>query len=377
MADTNLIYPYEFEGGKKAVASEVNANFEAVKAFSNGVNATLTDIKTALEDLKNKPTREMFDVYYSFSAETPIGAYPLWTGETITNCKSLYPQFWKKLNSLVDKAMVPTVTAEEYETKLEEYGQCASFYVDTLNGHVRLPKITRFISSIADLTELAKEENSGLPNVKGTIENVMTFTNNEPPVTTGCVSVERKGPASSSSLGKTSRNDVTIDASLDEKSVYGKSDIVQPPAVSLCLYLQVANNISEISELDIDVIINQMNEALTALDTAFNDYYNQLTELYSKIKEDIIESSPTIKEGEIVVTPDMFYEDATYEEYPFAVDVNVPDATENAVPTVNFGLEQTQSGNFAPIAYSGNGFVRIYAKAVSESEFVIPSIVLQ
>ena len=43
MADTNLVYPYEFEGGTKAVASEVNANFEAVKVFANGINATLND----------------------------------------------------------------------------------------------------------------------------------------------------------------------------------------------------------------------------------------------------------------------------------------------------------------------------------------------
>jgi hypothetical protein len=369
MADTNLIYPYEFEGGKKAVASEVNANFEAVKAFSNGVNATLTDIKTALEDLKNKPTREMFDVYYSFSAETPIGAYPLWTGETITNCKSLYPQFWKKLNSLVEKAKVPSVTAEEYEEKLETYGQCASFYVDTLNGHVRLPKITRFISSIADLTELAELENDTLKKHKHDV-NVSSSGGKEGyDTSTGYLARGYTKYSSPWSKDTNGINEVLI-------TEVGE-DETHPKNVKLCLYLQVANNISEISELDIDVIITQMNEALTALDTAFNNYYNQLTELYSKIKEDIIESSPTIKEGEIVVTPDMFYEDATYEEYPFAVDVNVPDATENAVPTVNFGLEQTQSGNFAPIAYSGNGFVRIYAKAVSESEFVIPSIVLQ
>lgn len=44
MADTNLIYPYTFEGGKKAVASEVNANFDAVRMFANGINATLSDI---------------------------------------------------------------------------------------------------------------------------------------------------------------------------------------------------------------------------------------------------------------------------------------------------------------------------------------------
>lgn len=368
MADTNLIYPYEFEGGKKAVANEVNANFEAVKAFSNGVNATLTDIKAALEDLKNKPTREMFDVYYSFSAETPIGAYPLWTGETITNCKSLYPQFWKKLNSLVDKAMVPTVTAEEYEQKLEEYGQCASFFVDTLNGHVRLPKITRFISSIADLTQLAELENDTLKKHKHDV-NVSSSGGKEGYDTTkGYLARGYTKYSSPWSRETNGINEVLI-------TEVGE-DETHPKNVKLCLYLQVANNISEISELDIDVIINQMNEAITALDTAFNDYYNRLNELYAQIKEDIINSSPTIKEDAIVITPEMYYEDYTYPDYPFAVNIDVPEATENSVPTVNFALEQTQSGVFAPISYAGNGFVIIYAKEILP-EFVIPSIIVQ
>ena len=62
MTDTNLIYPYEFKGGKKAVASEVNANFEAVKTFANGISVSLNEIHQAISDIKNKPTREMFDV---------------------------------------------------------------------------------------------------------------------------------------------------------------------------------------------------------------------------------------------------------------------------------------------------------------------------
>ena len=113
MTDTNLVYPYEFEGGKKAVASEVNANFEAVKSFAGGINADLNDIRKAIADLKNKPTREMLDVYYSFSGTAPVGAYPLWTGETITNCKSLYPQFWNKINTMSKLGTLQTVTAEE------------------------------------------------------------------------------------------------------------------------------------------------------------------------------------------------------------------------------------------------------------------------
>lgn len=370
MADTNLIYPYEFEGGKKAVASEVNANFEAIKAFSNGVNATFDDIKSAITDLKKKPTREMFDIYYSFSAEAPIGAYPLWTGETIVNCKTLYPQFWKKLNDLVSKSMLSSVSLEEYNEKLETYGQCASFYVDTLNGHVRLPKITRFISSIEDLTQLAEEQND--VNKEHTHKlKAYTGSGNKN-------ASEDRYLGSGTDNSKSDRfwSDVT-DIENTAVVVSEGEEEAHPKNIRLCLYLQVANNIGEISELDVDAIITQMNEALTSLEVAFNDYYNRLTELYTQIKVDIVNSSPVIKEEQITITPDMFFEDTTYAEYPYAVDVVVEDATEESVPTVNLALEQTQSGNYAPVAYSGNGYVRIYAKEAPEAEFVIPSIVLQ
>lgn len=376
MADTNLIYPYEFEGGKKAVASEVNANFEAIKAFSNGVNATFADIKTIIADLKNKPTREMFDVYYSFSAESPIGAYPLWTGETITNCKSLYPQFWKKLNSLVEKAKVPSVTAEEYEEKLETYGQCASFYVDTLNGHVRLPKITRFISSIADLTELAREENAGLPNITGSSQAQDGYIRDSHKASGAISSLIRAGGSSRSGDGGNSAAYFNFDASLSNP-IYGASKTVQPPAVSLCLYIQVANNIGEISELDIDVIVTQMNEALTALETSFNNYSNSLAEIYEQYKEDLIRTTVINKQEDILITPEMFSVDNTYNDYPYSAKIVIAKAYEDNVPMVNFELEQRQSGNFAPVAYSGNGFVKIYAKAIPQEEFTIPSIVLQ
>lgn len=375
MADTNLIYPYEFEGGKKAVASEVNANFEAIKAFSNGVNATFDDIKSAITDLKKKPTREMFDIYYSFSAEAPIGAYPLWTGETIVNCKTLYPQFWKKLNDLVSKSMLSSVSLEEYNEKLETYGQCASFYVDTLNGHVRLPKITRFISSIEDLTQLAEEQKSGLPNITGSTKAQDGYPRDPEP--TGAFNKwERVSGSSRSGDGGKSAIVQYFDASASNP-IYGASDTVQPPAVRLCLYLQVANNVAEISELNVDVIVEQLNDALSSLETAYNNYYGKLMELYSQIREDIINTSHVVKEEGISVTPDMFFADSTYSDYPYAADIEVSDATEESIPTVNFALEQTQSGNYAPVAYSGNGYVRIYAKEVPETEFVIPSILVQ
>ena len=374
MTDTNLVYPYEFEGGKKVVASEVNANFEAVKSFAGGINADLNDIRKAIADLKNKPTREMLDVYYSFSGTAPVGAYPLWTGETITNCKSLYPQFWNKINTMSKLGTLQTVTAEEYAEKLETYGQCASFYIDSLNGHVRLPKISKFISSIADLTELAKEEKAGLPNITGSLrpyrmgEPSGAFYNSE----NGDFYHTNSKDASSSGAQSTTMFDAS-----KSSDIYGTSNTVQPPAVKLCLYLQVANNTAEISELDVNAVIEQMNTALNALQAAYDKYTADLESLYAKIKRDILDSSPVIKEENVAVTTELFVADETYSDYPFRADIALADALAEHVPSVNFGLEQCESGNFAPVASASNGYVRIYAKAVPESGFVIPAIILQ
>lgn len=374
MTDTNLVYPYEFEGGKKAVASEVNANFEAVKSFAGGINADLNDIRKAIADLKNKPTREMLDVYYSFSSTAPVGAYPLWTGETITNCKSLYPQFWNKINTMSKLGTLQTVTAEEYAEKLETYGQCASFYIDSLNGHVRLPKISKFISSIADLTELAKEEKAGLPNITGSLR---PYRMGEP---SGAFYNSEKSDFyhTNSKDGSSSGAQCTtmFDAS-KSSDIYGASNTVQPPAVKLCLYLQVANNTAEISELDVNAVIEQMNTALNALQAAYDKYTADLESLYAKIKRDILDSSPVIKEENVAVTTELFVADETYSDYPFKADIALADALAEHVPSVNFGLEQCESGNYAPVASAGNGYVRIYAKAVPESGFVIPAIILQ
>lgn len=374
MANISLIYPYEFIGGQKAVASQVNANFEAVKSFANGINATLADIKSAISDLENKPTREMLDIYYSFSKTTPAGAYPLWTGETITHCKSLYPQFWKEINNLANQGNLVTVTCEEYEEKLKTYGQCAAFYIDTLNGHIRLPKITQFISSIKQLSELAKEQNAGLPNITGTLEKSVSYT--QSPTGDGAFKVVKSGAASTSSMGKTSHSTVTFDASCSN-AIYGTSETVQPPSVKLCLYIQVANNLGTLSELDTQAIAKELENALIVLEKTYKEYSSEMLAEFEKIKEQLDYAAGTYKVLNVPISPEMFTSDLTYEEYPFVADIEVEAADTSMVPTVNFHLSQVESGNFAPIAFAGNKYVRIYAKQIPDENFMIPAIILQ
>lgn len=375
MADTNLVYPYELQGGQRAVASEVMANFEAVQLFAQGINTTINEFQAAISDLKNKPTREMFDIYYSITGVAPVGAYPLWTGETITNCKTLYPQFWKKLNQLAENSQVPTVADNAaYEEKLEKYGQCASFFIDTLNGHVRLPKITRFISSIESLNDVAVEENdcnkTHIHNVKVSSQGGRDYRDSKTQYL-GVGFAKYSTPWWPSTDGE---NEVLLSTEGEDEG--------HPKNVRLYLYLQVANNTAEISELDVNAIIEQMNEALAALKTAYDGYAEDLNSEYEKIKRDIINSSPVIKEENISSAGRLWVKLAEDDEYykagyRYFVQMSVDDAAEDLTPTVVFNITDAVSGNYAPVAESGDGWVKIYAKEIPVETLVIPCIILQ
>jgi hypothetical protein len=260
MSDTNLIYPYEFEGGKKAIASEVMANFEAVQLVVAGLNAEINSLTTALTDLKKKPTREMLDIFYSFSKEAPTGAFPLWTGETLNNAKTLYPQFWKKINQLAEDNAIPTVSSlTEYDEKVEQYGQCASFYINTLDGYIRLPKITRFISSIKDLAEIGEYNDKIASHNHGDLQTVRSAVGKKD-------GVRESYWVGSKEFDVHGRVNEAYDWGDDDYSA-GEGDETMPKHVRLYLYLQVVNNTAEISELDVSVIADQLNNALAELES--------------------------------------------------------------------------------------------------------------
>ena len=359
MADTNLIYPYTFEGGKKAVASEVNANFDAVKLFANGINATLSDIQNAVAELKKKPTREMFDIYFSITGETPAGAYPLWTGETITNCKVLYPQFWKKLLELISKGKVPTVESDNaYNEKVEEYGQCPAFYVDELNGHVRLPKITRFISSISSISDLGKVYNDQVSSHKHAVGNVPILNTSNP----NSWLFHRDG----------ARVRTTGTTNTETTGAEGF-----PKHAQLCLYIQVVNNFAELSELDVDSLKNELETYITRLEDDYNSYLTGLQAEYDSIKEDIKTASRTYKYTNVQVGAYKFDADSTYPEYPFKADIEISEADSDMIATVIFSTTDAESGNYAPVSETSDGVVTIYSKAIPEVALVIPTILVQ
>lgn len=360
MAVTNIVYPYVFEGGEKAVASEVNADFDQVKIFANSVISEINAINQAIADLEEKPTREMFDIYFSIKGETPTGAYPLWTGETITNCKILYPDFWKELNRLAGNKKVPMVdSSAAFDDMVEEYGECPCFYIDTLNGHVRLPKIVRFISSISKLSELGTAYN----------DQLKSHTHGLPGANSACAGGGRV-------LYVYGASDAPAQANYRKSSASGSNE-GYPKHVRLPLYIQVVNNTAEISRFDVEALKKELEEALASLQTEFESYQSALEEEYEKIRDNIAEAVELYKFANVSVPTASFTADTTYDEYPYKADIILPQIGETLVPTVIFSLADAESGNYAPIADSGAGYVRIWAKKAPENTITIPTILCQ
>ena len=66
--------------------------------------------------------------------------------------------------------------------------------------------------------------------------------------------------------------------------------------------------------------------------------------------------------------------DGTYAAYPYAASIACPGVTASHVPEVVFGATEAASGNFAPVALSGSGTVKIYAATKPTAAITVQSI---
>ena len=66
--------------------------------------------------------------------------------------------------------------------------------------------------------------------------------------------------------------------------------------------------------------------------------------------------------------------DSTYAAYPYAASIACSGVTASHVPEVVFGAAEAASGNFAPVALSGSGTVKIYAATKPTAAITVQSI---
>lgn len=76
----------------------------------------------------------------------------------------------------------------------------------------------------------------------------------------------------------------------------------------------------------------------------------------------------------VSVAASAWVNDSTYAAYPYAASIACPGVTASHVPEVVFGATEAASGNFAPVALSGNGTVKIYAATKPTAAITVQSI---
>lgn len=76
----------------------------------------------------------------------------------------------------------------------------------------------------------------------------------------------------------------------------------------------------------------------------------------------------------VSVAASAWVNDSTYAAYPYAASIACPGVTASHVPEVVFGATEAASGNFAPVALSGSGTVKIYAATKPTAAITVQSI---
>ena len=76
----------------------------------------------------------------------------------------------------------------------------------------------------------------------------------------------------------------------------------------------------------------------------------------------------------VSVAASAWVNDSTYAAYPFAASIACSGVTASHIPEVVFGATEAASGNFAPVALSGSGTVKIYAATKPTAAITVQSI---
>lgn len=177
----------------------------------------------------------------------PEGAYLL-NGQTITNCETLYPDFWDWLDDAVTAGTVRTLTSTQYESEISAYGQCGAFVISGSN--VRLPMLNGFIQGVGNGTGTGMTIGAGLPNITGSWSGNRVGISLDPSGFSGAL--YQIGLAGANRLGAAYNSGTQgihfgIDASRSNP-IYGNSDTVQPPAIKYSYCIQVFNAATELSQ---------------------------------------------------------------------------------------------------------------------------------
>lgn len=112
----------------------------------------------------------------------------------------------------------------------------------------------------------------------------------------------------------------------------------------------------------------------------FNNFLNrtykcieELQNTVETVQEDVTGGASLLFKNKSVASS-LWVADTTYTEFPFKADISCAGVTAEHIPNVVFNVTEAMSGNFAPVADTLSGYVRIYATEKPTTGITIPLI---
>lgn len=205
----------------------------------------------------NSSSRNIGEIVQSTIPLTDAGLHLL-DGSLISS--GSYSAFVDYIGDLYDSGNYSDIfeTEATWQSSVTTYGVCGKFVYDSVNGTVRLPKITGFTEGTIDPTTLGDLTQAGLPNITGRTNydssNGLLYSG---VITSGAI---YQGQSRSGRLSGASGTgyDLAFDASRSN-SIYGNSTTVQPQSIKVLYYIVIATSVKTQIEVDIDEIATDLN----------------------------------------------------------------------------------------------------------------------
>lgn len=113
-----------------------------------------------------------------------------------------------------------------------------------------------------------------------------------------------------------------------------------------------------------------------------NDNMDNIDSVLKSISDDIEDAKEAAGNADIITATNIsvavsaWVADTTYDDFPFRAAIAIAACTAEHKPDVTFSLDDSMSGNFAPISETYAGGVYIYAAETPEAAVTVPTIML-
>jgi len=123
------------------------------------------------------------------------------------------------------------------------------------------------------------------------------------------------------------------------------------------------------------LVTEQVAVDTTTINSQFQAFLASIEEELADLQAGVAVELKKLMFTNTSVATTAFVADATYTDYPYRAAVALTGVISGMVPEVIFGLEDSVSGVFAPVAESYSGGIYIYANGVPSAAITIPTII--